>query len=85
MTRRVHRMVWMIMVATMAAGWGCSSRAQMDWLYVHKNMETTGETPEEHRERVYRTLEQDRRMMADDLDLLFMTERPSRLTRWHSR
>ena len=28
---------------------------------------------------------QDARAMVDDLDMIFMTERPSRLSRWHNR
>jgi hypothetical protein len=56
-----------------------------DWMYPHKCTETLAETGEEHQQRVHRALELDRRALAEDLDLVFMTDRPTRLTRWHSR
>jgi len=48
-------------------------------------METLGETGDEHRERVSTIADQDARALVEDLDLLFMTDRPTRLTRWHGR
>ena len=63
---------------------GSDSRSGL-WAYPHARMETLSLTPEEHEHYVLRILEQDRRTLADDLDLLFMTDRNSRLSRWHDR
>lgn len=41
-------------------------------------------TKEEHNQAVIRIADQDRRAFIDDLDIVFMTDRPTRLTRWHT-
>ncbi len=70
--------------AALAAA-GCMGR-QGVWLNdPHAHMETLGETGDEHRERVSTIADQDARALVEDLDLLFMTDRPTRLTRWHGR
>ncbi|MDO8629008.1 MAG: hypothetical protein Q7R41_00810 [Phycisphaerales bacterium] len=63
---------------------GCSSKA-MATAYPHSRTETLAQDPHEHLHAVSMSVEQDRRALAEDLDLLFMTDRPTRLTRWHSR
>ena len=63
---------------------GCMG-AKSTWMYPHAETETLGQTPDEHRQQVVGVLEQDRRALNEDLDLLFQTDRPTRLTRWHSR
>lgn len=55
------------------------------WLYPHAIMQTAGEAPDDHHYRVSRILSLDTRLLADDLDLLFMTDRSTRLSRWHDR
>ena len=84
-----RRMVRKIGSFSVAAAVAVASAACMgpkgDWMYPHREMETMGETGDEHEHRVHRALEQDRRALAEDLDVLFMTDRPTRLTRWHSR
>ena len=71
-------------VASLAAA-GCMGR-QGVWLNdPHARLETLGETSEEHRERVSAVADQDARALVEDLDVLFMTDRPTRLTRWHGR
>lgn len=69
-------------ICTLAAG--CTS-TQMAKAYPHSSTETLAQDPHEHQHSVSMSLEQDRRALAEDLDLLFMTDRPTRLTRWHSR
>ena len=63
---------------------GCSTKT-MATAYPHSRTETLGQDSHEHYHAVSMSAEQDRRALAEDLDLLFMTDRPSRLNRWHSR
>ncbi len=63
---------------------GCSTKT-VTALHPHARAETLAQTPHEHYHTVSMSVEQDRRGLAEDLDLLFMTDRPTRLTRWHSR
>ena len=66
-------------------GLGCASPTARKIYYPHSGYETLGESPEEHHQRVMRIADRDRRALAEDLDVFFLTDRPSRLTRWHSR
>ena len=66
------------------AATGCMG-ARSTWMYPHAGAESLGQTPDEHRQQIVGVLEQDRRSLTEDLDLLFMTDRPTRLTRWHGR
>jgi len=58
---------------------------ESSWLHGPFYTATLSETPAEHAQRVRMVQERDRRALAEDLDLLFMTDRPTRLTRWHDR
>lgn len=51
----------------------------------HTCMETLTETPDEHYHRSEMILDRDHKALAEDLDLLFMTDRPTRLSRWHGK
>lgn len=82
MTRKLA-MVGMTFVAA-ASCMGCMGRSS-SWAYPHGKMETSADTPDDHQERVARALERDRRALGDDLDLLFQTDRPTRLSKWHGR
>jgi hypothetical protein len=69
---------------------GCQSyarkqEANVGIFYPHARGETMGETSEEHYHRVSRYSSMYSRGLVEDLDLLFMTDRGSRLTRWHER
>lgn len=64
---------------------GCSPATRTRLHYPHSEQVTTGEAPAEHHARVLRGTSHDRRLLADDLDLFFMTDRPTRLTRWHAK
>jgi len=74
----------MTVLMLVAAG-GCMGKAAVGWTDPHSRTETLGQTPDEHHESVARIEEQNRKALAEDLDLLFMTDRPTRLTRWHGR
>jgi hypothetical protein len=63
----------------------CSSEKYVDTWYPHADNPGFGETDEEHFQRVVRIENARRATLTDDLDLLFMTDRPTRLTRWHER
>lgn len=55
------------------------------WIYSHKDQENLALSAEDHHHAVARIIEIDRRGLIEDLDYFFMTDRPTRLTRWHSR
>ncbi len=46
---------------------------------------TFTQNPHERKRQHQRIADHDRRGLQEDLDLLFMNERNSRLTRWHDR
>lgn len=46
---------------------------------------TLSQTGEEHRQQVRSVWERDKAALMDDLDLLFQTDRPTRLTKWHDK
>lgn len=54
-------------------------------LYLHSHAYTTSQSGEEHYRTVRSVVRRDAQAFMDDLDLLFMTDRPSRLTKWHDR
>lgn len=64
---------------------GCSQATRTRLHYPYSEQVTTGETSAEHYARVLRSASHDRRLLADDLDLFFMTDRPTRLTRWQGK
>ncbi len=82
MARRFGTLV--LTLVGLAACAGCMGRSGT-WAYPHSRLETGADTPDEHQERVARVHERDRRAIGDDLDLLFQTDRPTRLSKWHGR
>ncbi len=63
---------------------GCAAQNPM-WEYPHAYRASLSETKEEHAHRVRQVKRRDRRALTEDLDLFFMTDRATRLTRWHDR
>ena len=55
------------------------------WENPHAASEMLSRTPEDHYEVVSRIRSHDARALIEDLDILFMTDRTTRLTRWHDR
>jgi hypothetical protein len=53
--------------------------------YPHATEANMTQSPEEHYRYISDIAAHDARALVEDLDLLFMTDRPTRLTRWHSR
>ena len=66
----------------LASGMGCTNPKFQSWPYVHSCTETLGETPEEHHHRTRKVADRDAKALAEDFDIFFMTDRPSRLNRW---
>lgn len=81
---RVRQWMPVMLLGVLFGVTGCMG-AKSTWMYPHAETETLGQTPDEHHQQVSSVLEQDRRALNEDLDLLFMTDRPTRLTRWHGR
>jgi len=83
----MSRFSLLAVTATALATSGCSFFARNDrptaWGYPHASMETLSETSREHYERVSSIIAADRRALAEDLDLLYQTERHGRLSRFH--
>ena len=71
-------------VGIVAGGLGCSTKNRM-FFNPHADNETLGQTAHEHERDMTRVAEHDRRLLIEDLDLFFQTDRPTRLTRWHIR
>jgi hypothetical protein len=61
---------------------GCSPERVVK-LQPHSNEANMAETPDEHYHRALRIESQRRRALIEDLDTFFLTDRPTRLTRWH--
>lgn len=60
-------------------------RSTVIWNYPHATEETLTESSHEHYQSVSNVAQRDARALIEDMDLLFMTDRPTRLTRWQSR
>lgn len=81
MTRRITFLA-LICVGFGALTFGCSTE-RVTKMRFHSNNAGIGENPDEHYNRLFRQETHARRALVDDLDVLFLSERPSRLTRWH--
>ena len=78
----------LLMVALVQCGCATGSRsyrASSALYYPHADSETLALTRAEHRHAIEESARQDARALAEDLDLFFLTDRPTRLTRWHTR
>ncbi|MBI4717104.1 MAG: hypothetical protein HY763_04810 [Planctomycetes bacterium] len=64
---------------------GCAPRSTVSWNYPHATTETLSQSPHEHYQSASDVADRDGKALAEDLDVLFMTDRPTRLTRWHDR
>lgn len=76
----------LLLIASGVSGLGCASSGSSNlWMYPHKDQGNFALSGDDHRHAIARILEVDRRGLIEDLDYFFLTDRPSRLTRWHSR
>ncbi len=74
-----------VMTLSGCAAWSGAQRATVLYNYPHAGGEAMTLTSEEHQHRVSEISARDSRALVEDLELLFLTDRPTRLTRWHSR
>ena len=88
----VRRSSWMLALSSLAfVGLsGCAvltrtPQALVPLIYPHATEATLTESSRDHYQRVSSIARQDARALGNDLDLLFQTDRPSRLTSWHTR
>ena len=61
---------------------GCASKTATNIYYPHSTFANMTQSPHEHYQSVSSIAAQDRRALIDDLDIFFMTGRPTRLSRW---
>ncbi len=68
---------------------GCmSTRAPRSMVFLnfpHAAEKNLTQSPHEHTQMAGDVLERDARALIEDLDILFLMDRPSRLNRWHNR
>ncbi len=67
------------------AGAGCMSSDGVHNFYPHANSDTFTLSGKDHHHKVLQVIRNDELSLVEDLDLFFMTERASRLNRWHSK
>ena len=89
MTRIARCAVFSCFLASLVAS-GCATSAgaqgrRLVWANPHAAMENLAESPDDHYARVAHYRKHDARALTEDLDLLYMTEKGSRLTRWHGK
>ncbi len=89
MTRFVRCMVGVCVLVALTqsgcASWANTQRATVGFNYPHSQGETLGQSPHEHHRRIAASSAHDARALVEDLDLWYLTDRPTRLTRWHDR
>ena len=73
-----------LMSLTSCASWSETNQSMLNFYYPHASSETLNLSPHEHQHAVSKVIDRDNRALIEDLDLLFLTERPTRLHRWHS-
>jgi hypothetical protein len=64
---------------------GCHARSTVPFLYPHATKPTRTLAPHEHYQQISDVAEQDQLLLINDLDLVFLTDRPTRLSKWRSR
>lgn len=81
-----------VVALTLAAGFlmsGCGPLYSQDrWapnLRPHVHEQALAKDGCDHRYQLQSVSTQDQRGIVDDLDMIFMTDRPSRLNKWHDR
>lgn len=67
------------------AAWTRAPRSTVMLNYPQATEATLTQSPHEHFQYISNIATQDARALVEDLDLVFMTDRPTRLTRWQSR
>ena len=74
-----------VLLLSGCAVWAGGQKAAVGLNYPHATGETLTQSSSDHYRYVSSVAAHDSRALVDDLDLFFMTDRPTRLTRWHDR
>lgn len=84
---RISRLLLVVVAAAMVQGCAFTRapRSTVMLNYPHSTEETLTDSSYEHFHRLSQVAERDARVLIEDLDYLFLAERPSRLSRWHDR
>jgi len=90
MNRVLHRLGFVCLGVALftvsgCAAWASSQRALLRMNYPHAGNETLTQSPQEHYHSATRVSLIDTLGLVEDMDLLFMTDRPTRLSRWQDR
>lgn len=90
MTRVLHGLGLACLAAAVltlagCANWSAAQHRMVKLNYPHAGSETLTQSPHEHYHTISRVSFIDARALVEDLDLFFMTDRPSRLNRWQDR
>ena len=73
----------LVAVALTALGLtGCASKTATMIYYPHATSANMTQTSREHYQSIANIVAWDRKALIEDLDMFFMTDRPTRLTRW---
>ncbi len=80
---RIARRAVVVCLLSAACCMGCAGRASVWAHYPHSKAPTLGQTSAEHSHKIHMIADYDRRALVDDLDVFFLTDRLTRLTRWH--
>lgn len=84
MIRKTQKL-WLLGLLLILSGMGCISTNIAMLAYPHANKINFSQEKDDHRQAIKRIIDHDRRALIEDLDYFYMTDRQSRLTRWHTR
>ncbi len=77
--------VLLALVLPGCAAWAKIKNATVGLNYPHARGETLARSPQERYQELSYIAAHEARSLVEDLDLLFLTDRTTRLTRWHDR
>lgn len=88
--RIICQTLGLVALAIMASGCAATvSASDVYWSRVFDRVRNqsagTGQTAADRLHTVRQAADQDARSIVDDIDYIFMWDRPSRLSRWHNR
>jgi hypothetical protein len=86
--RRLTRCIVAVCLLALLSGCVAFTRAPRStvlWNYPHATERSLTQSPSEHYQAVSNIASHDAQALIEDLDILFMTDRPTRLSRWQGR
>lgn len=85
LTRCVVVLGVLALVAGCASNTGAPPKALILMEYPHAAQPTLTDSPDDHMRIVGRVIDRDAKALIEDLDLLFLSDRPTRLSHWQDR